>query len=532
MPRLSTKDSSKNKQRIPSRVLVDTNYSIAEEMHPAGGRDKTNTSPSSSELFAFTCSVCGETHEARVAAKTRAHDEGDERRACKGCGARGNSKVKARPELISTELYEELVPDSRQTPKSQVVTGMLEHRHWDCACGLADGKKKFRFAASVAARTRYGKALPSKDDPQHCPKCSYDGPRVDADNKKIYRPYLKMLVQDKSNIGYTAITDSFPIWHKAFFKCKKGHRRYCSLEQMVRRSGCLTCFTELHKGKNLADDKFKEWHDEYVCVPKYPALTMQDVSSSSRIYAVLWRCRVDARHEWRAYPFRRTRDEQGCPYCAGHRLVVGESLTEKFPLIAAEFDGGENCSKRTGQPLNPLHIHPHDLRKYWFLCSCSHLYECSVQARTALGKGCPECFVRAKSLASERPDLASEWHTEGNAKLFPNLTANNVTLGSNKKVWWQCSSAPEHEWQAEVKNRVNKSSGCPHCYAERRKKNKKVVADYEKAKERFDEILNNMPASRAAAITKQVYFWTCACGTSFEKRWADVLRRGFSCDDC
>jgi len=257
---------------------------------------------------------------------------------------------------------------------------------------------------------------------------------------------------------------------------------------MDKRSGCLTCFTDLHRGKNLADPSFAEWHDEFVCVPAYPELQMQDVASASNIYAVLWRCRVNAQHEWLAYPFRRTRDLLGCPYCAGHRLVVGESLTERFPLIAAEFDGGENCSKRTGKPLNPLHIHPHDLRTYDFLCSCGHLYECSLKARTSLEKGCPECFVRAKSLASGHPELVSEWHTERNAELFPGLTPNNVTLGSNKKVWWRCSQAPEHEWPAEIKSRVSKKSGCPDCYNKRRIDEFQILAEQIK-RDRFDESL-------------------------------------------
>ena len=35
-----------------------------------------------------------------------------------------------------------------------------------------------------------------------------------------------------------------------------------------------------------------------------------------------------------------------------------------------------------------------------------------------------------------------------------------LTLGSNKKVWWRCSQG--HEWQATIKNR-NNGNGCPYC---------------------------------------------------------------------
>ena len=37
---------------------------------------------------------------------------------------------------------------------------------------------------------------------------------------------------------------------------------------------------------------------------------------------------------------------------------------------------------------------------------------------------------------------------------------NEVTPGSNKKVWWKCRFA--HEWQATVSNRTL-GRGCPYC---------------------------------------------------------------------
>jgi len=42
------------------------------------------------------------------------------------------------------------------------------------------------------------------------------------------------------------------------------------------------------------------------------------------------------------------------------------------------------------------------------------------------------------------------------------LTPEDVSYGSGKKIWWQCSEYPEHEWQASPNNRSNKR-GCPFC---------------------------------------------------------------------
>ena len=64
-------------------------------------------------------------------------------------------------------------------------------------------------------------------------------------------------------------------------------------------------------------------------------------------------------------------------------------------------------------------------------------------------------FAMSNSLAKVHPELVSEW-SERN---FP-LTPDNITYGSNKRVWWKGSCG--HEWQASVKAR-SKGEGCPIC---------------------------------------------------------------------
>ena len=59
------------------------------------------------------------------------------------------------------------------------------------------------------------------------------------------------------------------------------------------------------------------------------------------------------------------------------------------------------------------------------------------------------------SLAEVHPELASEW-SEKNLTLTP----DDITFGSNKKVWWR--GACGHEWQASVKARSN-GEKCPIC---------------------------------------------------------------------
>ena len=59
------------------------------------------------------------------------------------------------------------------------------------------------------------------------------------------------------------------------------------------------------------------------------------------------------------------------------------------------------------------------------------------------------------SLAEVRPELVPEW-SEKNLPLKP----DEITFGSNKKVWWKGTCG--HEWQTSVKARSN-GEKCPIC---------------------------------------------------------------------
>ena len=70
------------------------------------------------------------------------------------------------------------------------------------------------------------------------------------------------------------------------------------------------------------------------------------------------------------------------------------------------------------------------------------------------------------SLLILAPYLATEWHPMLNGTLGP----ENISHGSNKKVWWKCNVCG-HEWQATVNHRSN-GRGCPECAKQKRKKKK------------------------------------------------------------
>ena len=56
------------------------------------------------------------------------------------------------------------------------------------------------------------------------------------------------------------------------------------------------------------------------------------------------------------------------------------------------------------------------------------------------------------------PNLVKEWHPTKNGELTP----NDFTHGSGKKVWWLCNK--EHDWETTPNQRTKPSgSNCPYC---------------------------------------------------------------------
>ena len=61
------------------------------------------------------------------------------------------------------------------------------------------------------------------------------------------------------------------------------------------------------------------------------------------------------------------------------------------------------------------------------------------------------------------PHLVKEWHPTKNGE----LTLNDLTHGSKKKVWWLCPKG--HDYYSSIQKRTRKEkSGCPYCYNDRR----------------------------------------------------------------
>jgi len=175
---------------------------------------------------------------------------------------------------------------------------------------------------------------------------------------------------------------------------------------------------------------------------------------------VWWKCPQGPDHEWEMTVNERTNSaqQQGCPFCSGKRLSVTNSLIRLHPHVAKEWHPQKNSNLNLEQITVGTH------QKVWWKCpdGTDHEWRTAVRERAA-GTGCPFCAGHlvsvTNSLARVNPEIAKEWHPSKNRELTP----DDVTSGTHKKVWWQCLDNG-HEWPAPVHGRTGRDgTRCPAC---------------------------------------------------------------------
>jgi very-short-patch-repair endonuclease len=141
-----------------------------------------------------------------------------------------------------------------------------------------------------------------------------------------------------------------------------------------------------------------------------------------------------------------------------------KSLAVLSPEISRQWNHEKNGA------LHPRMFTLHSGEKVWWVCDQGHEWETSINDRSK-GHGCPYCsgnkVVKVNCLSTVNPPLAEQWHPTKNVEITP----QDVSAGSGKKVWWICKHG--HDWQAKISVR-NRGSGCPQCWNKRRGTRKRV----------------------------------------------------------
>lgn len=302
----------------------------------------------------------------------------------------------------------------------------------------------------------------------------------------------------------------------------------------TRGHGCPQCAHDKKVSTNgtLADrfpEIAAEWHPTL-----NGDLTPNDVTGSTST-KVWWLGRCG--HEWDMTVANRTTLGQGCPFCAGKRVLAGfNDLSTTDPNVADEWD-----YERNGD-LKPTAVSRGSAKVVWWKCgSCGFSWQGVINKRTARNEGCPSCRVSVKrtirkpthgmTLADAHPDVAAEWHPTKNGDLTP----SDVAANSHRSVWWVCQSG--HEWQTVIKNRNREKSGCPICGLSRHASfPEKAIAYYLGMV--FDDVQENVRTGKPGLEKLELDILVPSIGTAVEydgQRWhtrtSCDIKKDLACDE-
>jgi hypothetical protein len=169
----------------------------------------------------------------------------------------------------------------------------------------------------------------------------------------------------------------------------------------------------------------------------------------------------------------------------------------------------------------------------WWACPEDSRHEWQATVKDRQKHGCPFCSGRRvtpdKSLAALRPDLLQEWHPTRNVDVLP----DSITPQSSKKVWWQCKTNPDHEWQSTVNNRYN-GNGCPYCSGRKATKATSLLAENPAVCKEWHPIKNgDLTPDQVRPNSHRKAWWQCSRNPKHE--WNANIQsrnRGAGCPYC
>lgn len=248
-----------------------------------------------------------------------------------------------------------------------------------------------------------------------------------------------------------------------------------------------------------------------------------------------WKCRKG--HSWETSISARAKQGHQCVYCSNQKALKGYNDFETFCknnallYLLQEWDYDNNANQ-------PEEYTWCSGQKVYWRCNKGHSWKTSIAHRITENTGCPVCSNKKvlkgyNDLKTLCPIIAGEWHPTKNGDLTP----DNVSIGSSKRVWWICKDG--HEWQAAIYSRTGKNgTGCAVCSGKKLYQGLNDLETYCKSNkellyllDEWDYDKNKCNPNEIARSSSKKVFWKCIHG----HKWAASVSsrvRGNNCRIC
>ncbi|AMQ10977.1 restriction endonuclease [Brazilian marseillevirus] len=237
--------------------------------------------------------------------------------------------------------------------------------------------------------------------------------------------------------------------------CEERRMGICGKEE------CIVCLP-----KSFASHpRVKNWNFE-----KNEVLPHQISRTSNRM---CWFICHDCGHELHALMnnVARKNNPTWCKYCNKNDLCDSEDCLFCYENSFANNPKSSSWSL-LNFPVTPRDVRKSSIKKFWFDCDdCGHSYESTVDdivhrdttgcryCASSNGRLCKDekCSLCHKNSYASH-EMSKNWILEKNK----NITPRQVRITSGKKFWHKCPKC-EQNFQAMVRDTVQKGNGCPFC---------------------------------------------------------------------
>jgi len=297
------------------------------------------------------------------------------------------------------------------------------------------------------------------------------------------------------------------VWYrKVSWRCDNGHIYEAFISNRINRDGgCPVCAgRKVLVGYNDLETLFPEIASE---ASGWDPKTLSAGSKQKRT----WLCTLG--HSWEAAPKDRTKRGDGCPFCAGKKVLPGfNDLASQRPDLLCEVDGWDatqfTVSSGVSQP---------------WICALGHTWKVRIADRTYYDSKCPTC--RGDIVLAGFNDLASKFPRI--AKEANGWDPSTVYFHSSKKLSWKCILG--HEWISVVESRVIQNTNCLVCG------NRQLLKGYNDLQTKFPEIAREAykwdPSTVMSGSNLQKW-WICEFGHKWKVRVADRTSQLTGCPTC
>ncbi|MDA8530107.1 zinc-ribbon domain-containing protein [Candidatus Poseidonia alphae] len=511
--------------RANRRAIPEAGHSLAEKFpdiakewsEKLNGELKPNMlKPGSNKQIWWECANCNREWQAPPVRRTGTGA------GCLPCAAKERAKMLTIPDAGQSlaDIFPELINEWHPTMNNELKPTMLKPASnksvwWKCStCG-------HEWKSPPARRTTGVKS--------GCNKCGYV--KSAKANSAVERDKsFGVIYPELAKEWHSTLNGSLTPYdvkpksssHKRWWKCEVAEDHIWETEPAARASGegCPCCAgKKVVKSNCLATthpDLAKLFHPT-----KNGELTTSDLTAGSN-KKVWWKCNVADDHEWEAAPMTVDRsDGNGCPCCSGHKVVKSNCLATTYPELAREFHPTKNGE------LTPSDVLGGGAKKRWWKCDVAedHEWKAAISSRIR-GNGCPFCGGRRVSISNNLadcfPNIAAQWHPTKNGE----LTSNNVTSGTHKKVWWKCEVADDHEWETSVQARTGSGTGCPCCAGHKVVKSNCLETTHPEITAQWHPTKNgDLTPQMVVGGTQQKVWWKCSDNLEHEAWFSSIGNR-------